>query len=459
MPREEEEKVQYDDIQEFPVLEVPDKIDDITAPLQFNVGSMDQICTELPTIRPPPRAITTMFKGRGQHGKLFKKHALMINQKVSFASISMKTDSFESTKGVQSLRVNGTVRHNIGDIYPAEGAKSKFMQVLFTGGENNDKGTWNNATPPMLRLLSTLRMLIGRYNSFVWSLKSVLEFVVPDQMPIFKVVINVKAPSDAAPRTYNTPTCNEVAAIIVNEAPDDATAPSKRELILHGRNGGLRTVSSLNPSYDPLSYVLTHIHGDAGWTFGNYKSKLVNGVWVSDSSAGKISAMDFYSYRIHTRDQKDSDDIIQDSVTYGGQLFQQYAVDQWIKIEEERLNFMRASQDKLKAESYAGLADAVRGNERRDTGHYIVLASSHVGSPRHLRSNYQDAMAIVGKFGKPDYFITMTCNPKWEEITEHLREGEVASDRPDLISRVFLMKYHELLDDLLKKDVLGKVIG
>ena len=49
----------------------------------------------------------------------------MINTKVSFASTSMKTDEFKSTKGVQTLRVNGAVKHNIGDIYPAEGEKAR----------------------------------------------------------------------------------------------------------------------------------------------------------------------------------------------------------------------------------------------------------------------------------------------------------------------------------------------
>jgi len=37
-----------------------------------------------------------------------------------------------------------------------------------------------------------------------------------------------------------------------------------------------------------------------------------------------------------------------------------------------------------------------------------------------MLQNYQDAMAIVNKFGKPNLFITMTCNPKWHEIEENL---------------------------------------
>jgi hypothetical protein len=33
-----------------------------------------------------------------------------------------------------------------------------------------------------------------------------------------------------------------------------------------------------------------------------------------------------------------------------------------------------------------------------------------------MAQKYQDAMAIVRELGKPDVFMTMTCNPDWDEI-------------------------------------------
>ncbi|XP_065682304.1 uncharacterized protein LOC136095523 [Hydra vulgaris] len=68
-------------------------------------------------------------------------------------------------------------------------------------------------------------------------------------------------------------------------------------------------------------------------------------------------------------------------------------------------------------------------------------------------------MAIIKKYGKPDLFITFTCNPKWREITENLNPDECASGRPDLVSRVFKMKLKCFLEDIFKKGVLGKVIS
>nr|XP_033793546.1 uncharacterized protein LOC117357286 [Geotrypetes seraphini] len=83
-------------------------------------------------------------------------------------------------------------------------------------------------------------------------------------------------------------------------------------------------------------------------------------------------------------------------------------------------------------------------NEANDAGlipgKTYILSSSLAGSPRNMIQNYQDAMAIVRKYGKPDLFITMTCNPKWEEIVHNLQQGQTADARPDLVARVFYLK-------------------
>ena len=68
-------------------------------------------------------------------------------------------------------------------------------------------------------------------------------------------------------------------------------------------------------------------------------------------------------------------------------------------------------------------------------------------------------MAIVREYRKPDFFITMTCNPKWKEIDDELLEGQTPQDRPDIVSRVFKLKYDQLMDDLITGQLLGKVVA
>ncbi|CAL8991776.1 unnamed protein product [Prunus brigantina] len=68
-------------------------------------------------------------------------------------------------------------------------------------------------------------------------------------------------------------------------------------------------------------------------------------------------------------------------------------------------------------------------------------------------------MTLVQRFGRPDLFITMTCNPNWEEIKRELLPGQTPQDRPDLLTRVFRAKLEELKEDINGKGVLGNVVA
>ncbi len=88
----------------------------------------------------------------------------------------------------------------------------------------------------------------------------------------------------------------------------------------------------------------------------------------------------------------------------------------------------------------------------------MIFPSSFQGGEGVMGQLYQDAMARVCKFGKPDLFVTFTCNPKWKEITDALLPGQIAKDRLELVTRVFNLKLNALLKDI-KDGVLGNVIA
>ena len=68
-------------------------------------------------------------------------------------------------------------------------------------------------------------------------------------------------------------------------------------------------------------------------------------------------------------------------------------------------------------------------------------------------------MAIVREYHKPDFFITMTFNPKWPKIISGLKKGQTAQDRPDLVARVFKQKKDQLMQDLKSGHIFGKVVA
>ncbi|KAL6509985.1 hypothetical protein OROHE_020602 [Orobanche hederae] len=143
----------------------------------------------------------------------------------------------------------------------------------------------------------------------------------------------------------------------------------------------------------------------------------------------------------------------------GGCLFQQYLVDAYTAIEEQRLKWTRNNQETLRVDLYHNMCDAVtRGDtSAAGLGKRIVLPRSFTGSPRYMMQNYQDAMALCRAYGNPDLFITFTYNPKWPEISEMMTyvPGQKAHDRPEVGTRVFKMKLTEMLDDFTKKQIFG----
>lgn len=165
--------------------------------------------------------------------------------------------------------------------------------------------------------------------------------------------------------------------------------------------------------------------------------------------------MDIYSYRLMIRTNTDN------HILKCRHLYHQFVVDMYAKIESERLRYIRHNQTKLRAEEYIHLRDAMNGNvdgnlDVDDIGNKCILPSSYIGSPRHMQEYIQDAMTYVRVHGRPDLFITFTCNPKWDEIKQCLLPGQAAHDRHDITARVFRQKLKSLMDLVVKHKAFGE---
>lgn len=132
-------------------------------------------------------------------------------------------------------------------------------------------------------------------------------------------------------------------------------------------------------------------------------------------------------------------------------------------METERLTWLRKNELKLRVGKYRQLSESTVGVNQSTPiikGKRVVLPSTFVGSKRYMDQLYFDGMAISSVVGFPDFFITFTCNPNWPEITRELNKYNLKpQDRPDVISRVFKIKFDELMKDLTKRHVLGKVVA
>ena len=90
------------------------------------------------------------------------------------------------------------------------------------------------------------------------------------------------------------------------------------------------------------------------------------------------------------------------------------------QTDQSCLFYLLTHQEDLRADVYQGVVDAVLADGDADIkklGQQIILPSSYIGGSWHMFQLYQDLIALSGFFGRQDFFLTMTANPKWDEIT------------------------------------------
>uniref|UniRef100_A0A803P9K7 DNA helicase n=1 Tax=Cannabis sativa TaxID=3483 RepID=A0A803P9K7_CANSA len=248
---------------------------------------------------------------------------------------------------------------------------------------------------------------------------------------------------------YNLPTVSEVALIVGDFNEENC----ERDVIVEHRTNRLQRITDLHPSFMPMTYPLIHPYGEDGYRLRMpFRGELEN-----ESDTKKLTMRQYYCFRLQQR-LNEGHTLLQ-----AGRLLQQYIVDCYMAIEEERFGWIRNNQRQLRLELYSGLMDAVRRGDSdcSKVGKAIILPSSHCGGPRYRVQNYQDAMAISKWAGYPDLFLTFTCNPKWPEINDMLSLicQKDDANRVDVICRVFEIKLFQLMEDLKNQQPFGKIIA
>ena len=113
-----------------------------------------------------------------------------------------------------------------------------------------------------------------------------------------------------------------------------------------------------------------------------------------------------------------------------GRLLNEYLVDMFSSVEDNRLNYVRQHfQTQIAAQCELDETIEAEGGARAGR---VYLPASFMGSPRMQRRLIANWLAMVRRLGKPTYFIMVNCNPNWPEIRNHPKmHCQNASDRPD----------------------------
>ena len=406
----------------------------------------------------PPDLLHKLWTENDSQGMLFRKNSREINNAVCLSSIQVKEKRFPGYN--PSVIFQGKVNHRTGPLLPADGEHPVFAQLyVYDAALENTQRFQNmilpeNLTKPqkikLKQILDAIQSEIHRVNPFVADFKQILE-IDDEELAGGKIVICAKAPNNEHARRYNLQTNLKEVSVLTTEG--------RHDLVIMKRGGGLQFVSDLNPKGMALHFTLLFPYGTYGW---DSEAKHTDG-------KRRITPREFFAYHLQLR-TNDNENFLHRAC----RLFQEWIVMGWITVQNQRLNYQSQNQKALRADTYKNIREATeerireagpRADSLYPDDHQTprvgrkILASSFPGGPRWYNAKFQDGMAIVREYNKPDFFITMTTNPKWPEIERELLPGQTAEDRPDLVARVFKLKSDQFLKDLTVGELLGKVVA
>lgn len=389
--------------------------------------------------------LKTLLERNDNTTKNYLDNIRQFNSALAMASVQVNSVHVPG-RGPFCFKIHGQMYHMIGGLQPPAGHNPSYAGLFIMDSDEALEQRLGNVANTRCdpEIMAMLQTMLTHHNPYAQIFKFVKHYMVnaPD------VQLQFTTENAFDPRRYNLPTTSQVAAVFIS---DDGAPPGQFHFVVYSKSSGALTrISYLNPHSDPMCYPLLFPCGDSGWKPG------MPHVNIHRTAVRTVTTqLQYYCYRLAVRGTFNL-------IHYSGKLFQQYVVDSYVKVEGSRIAYVRSHQKELRAENYKGLTDFIHSNAQQRgmlPGIPVVLPSSFIGSARNMLQNYQDAMSIVARFGKPDIFLTFTCNPNWPEITGELQPFEQVQHRSDLITRVFSLKLKSLLDDLLKKHVLGVVIS
>lgn len=229
-----------------------------------------------------------------------------------------------------------------------------------------------------------------------------------------------------------------------------AEAGTRRDVVVQRQDGAVLSIHDGHPLYHPLAYPLLFPWGSTGW------SEDMKVLSVDHERERRLTLAEWGRYYLMHRQHTTH-------LQRCRKLKMEFYCDLFAQIESRNADFHRlpSQQSKYRAARVAAVEDQLRaGTDAAEIGQSVVrLPSGFVGSARWYQQLYYDAMALPMRFGRPDLFITMTCNPRWVEITSALPAGAHWKDHPEIIARVFMCKFRQFIKDIVRDEIFGAVLA
>nr|XP_047141320.1 uncharacterized protein LOC124816253 [Hydra vulgaris] len=236
-----------------------------------------------------------------------------------------------SNHGPPCFRICGQIMHRVGNLRPDQNVLPSYCQ-LYVYDPNTALNFRMEQNDCCIReLKELLQTIISQQNPYALAFKNMAQ-VEDEEMrqaalegrPTSVVKMSLLEGRDR--RRYNLPSHDEVAIVFVG---DDGAPPPSREVVIHPRGQALKKISSMFANLDPMIYPIFFPRGDAGW-----HDQLEHNPDRATRVRNHVTLSQYNNYRLSVRETFSP-------IFYGRKLFQQYAVDAYVKIEGQRLAFIR----------------------------------------------------------------------------------------------------------------------
>lgn len=301
-----------------------------------------------------PDELRSLLLDGTPQAKNFQKFIRQFNSALSMVSMGANLD-IPRGHGPYCFRIHGQVYHFAGPLHPEPGQRPSYGQIYILDSAQAASERLGNPANASCdpQVMANLSDLISRINPYAQAYKMMAEVVEAEERDAAAEGRNV-APirmifdpsSRLDPRRYNVPTSNEVAVVYVGE---DGDVPETRSLAVHPRGGKLTAIRDIDKICDPLTYPVFFPIGQDGWHPGLEKKP-------SGRKRSRVTQKEYYNFLLMVREG------VFNPIHHGRALFQQFAVDSWVKIEQNRLNYHRTHQAELRSDNYRAVQVSFSSN-------------------------------------------------------------------------------------------------
>jgi hypothetical protein len=409
-------------------------------PEQLNIGNMDQTCPFCGARTWPDENLNCCDSGAivmQPHPEvplelstiILSPHVLQniraYNNAFCMASVGHKSSGLPD--GVFVL--GGRTCHRIGSVLPDAGCQHSFAQIYTLDVEEatNRRIVVMGDAALQRGVMEQLHTLIVEHNPWVQQFVATARDDIPRF--IWRCTDDISA--------------MQIGALVVDGG-------SRRDVIVQRRGGQIFSIHDGHPLYHPLAYPLLFPCGTAGWS----ENMMV--LSTDFTTERKLSLLEWGRFVLMRRERPTHLQMCQ-------KLCMEFFCDVFGQYESRLADFHRLpqQQSKYRAARVAAIEDQLRaGVNAAEIGQVVVrLPAGFVGSAKWYQQLYYDAMALPIRYGKPDLFITFTCNPHWREIKAALPPRARWQHHVDIVERVFMIKLAQLINDIVKLEIFGTVLS